>query len=225
VPYSDRDRAEPRSLFSRIAAGSLGCGALGCAGTTVVVALLVAAGIWLASAAPGWVARGRAFAAREHADWPRSTALSALRTHSPDGRFSTIASVTAAEADLAESEPAREVVELRARGCRDATILLTEQFRARCQERADVLACGRPDGRLLHERFAVRARWLDAQRIEISWTELASLDPEGHRIWARAQEVHRVTVRDVSEEGVDSATWCEPCSDYGERALCEELLE
>ncbi len=85
-----------------------------------------------------------------------------------------------------------------------------------------MFTCGRPDGRLLHERFAVRVRWVDNHRLETSWTELASLDADGHRVWSRAREVHRVTLRNASPDDVASS--CQLC-DEGSRELCIELIE
>ncbi len=212
---------DDRSWLRRLAAATgLGCAGLSCIGLGVVVAAVLGV-LWIASRAPEWADEAEAYARHEHAHWPRNTPVRALRTRSPNGRFSTRASAIAAEADLAEASRTHDLVTVQARGCREASILVTEQFHASCQERMNVISCGRPDGRLLHERFAVLVRWLDAQRLETSWTELASLDEKGHRVWSRQREVARVSLRAPANE---ADQWCEPSAD-GDRELCVEPIE
>jgi hypothetical protein len=155
-------------------------------GAMVATVALLIGGAW---GVVTWWGSERGFRMAEHAAWPKSTPLAALATRSPGGAFVTRAGKHGGDGLGSHSEK-HECIDVAAASCAESAVELSAQDRAACQD--SWWACHASDGGLLHEHFGVTLRWLDASRIEVSWTELTGLDAAKHRVWGRRSETYRV---------------------------------
>jgi hypothetical protein len=152
-----------------------------------------------------WWENEQRFRAAEHAAWPKSTPLTAFATTSPGGAFVTRAAMHGGDG-LSSHPENHDCIYVAPVSCPDHGIEVGAQDRAACQD--SWWACRASDGRLLHERFGVKLRWVEASHVELSWTELTGLDPAKHRVWGRNSETYRIsTTRRASAE--PDAAHCE----------------
>jgi hypothetical protein len=138
-----------------------------------------------------WWPAERKYREAEHLAWPKPTPLAGLVTHSPNGALITRAGKHGGDGRGSHSER-HDCVYVGPSSCPNALVEFTAQDHASCED--TWLACDRTDGKLLHEQLAMKLRWLDASRIEVSWTELTGVDAKDHRIWGRRSAIYRVEV-------------------------------
>lgn len=138
----------------------------------------------------------------EQAAWPTPTPMAALASKSPGGAFFVKARKHGGDGRSSHNE-SHDCIIVAATPCPDDGTEITAQDHALCEN--DWLACRHSDGGLLHERYGMKLRWLDASRLEVSWTELTGLGPDQHRIWGQRSETYRIQLVRESAASCDGA--------------------
>jgi hypothetical protein len=171
--------------------------------------VIMVGGEWVRRRITNWGQDERAFLLAEHAAWPKPTPAPALSTRSPDGRYVTSSNKHAVAFGVGEDRA--DYLNVAMAKCPGAVQEITHQDHADCE--SDWLGCNHGDGELRHEHYGLRVRWVDTSHLEASWTELAGLDPAGHRRWHRMKESIILSTEKAGDEnvpfacGADALTW------------------